>query len=208
MTQAWFREQWLNAAMPYIETLFLEEGYMVPSSLRISCGFPSKRATANKNRRIGEYWPASASKDGHGEILISPFVDDSVDVLGILIHEVVHHTVGAETGHRKPFSQCAKAVGLVKPWTATKIGPELRETLIEWVGKLGQYPHARLMRNPKAKKQSTRMLLLECGKCGCKVRTTRKWIDEYEDQDWPCPCGGLMEGQHAVDKQARKPEAS
>jgi hypothetical protein len=53
-----------------------------------------------------------------------------------------------------------KAIGLVKPWTATTPGPELAATLARYALQLGPYPHACL--NDVRKRQSTRMLKATC----------------------------------------------
>lgn len=193
------REEWLTAALwKFVDAHFIAQGYDVPPNIRVACSLPSKLALPGKKQRIGECWSSSASTDEHFEIMISPFLDDGSRVLDILIHEVVHATVGSKVGHRKPFSQCAKKVGLVKPWTATHATDDLKVELAGWLKELGPYPHARLSFSPKDKeqKQSTRMLLMECSACGCKVRTTRKWIDEYGPV-WLCPCG---KGQLATEE--------
>lgn len=194
------RESWLQSAMPYIDTLFTEAGHVVPSNIRVTCGFPSVRPLARKRKRIGECWDKTASKDGTFEIMLSPIIDEPILVLATLIHEVVHAVVGLEAGHKKPFIDVAKAVGLVKPWTATSPTPELKAILEEWVSlKLGKYPHAALVGKEAEEKakQTTRLLLLQCD-CGCKVRTTQKWLEQYVE-DWPCPCGGIMRREQKPD---------
>ena len=184
-----WKEQWLNEAMHFVRQHFEEAGYEVPNYVRVSTGWPSRQAFGKK-RRIGEAWHNECSADGVHEIIISLYLDDPVKILGVLIHEVAHITVGVQHGHKKPFSDCAKAVGLTKPWSATGESEELTATMKRWCKRLGQYPHAKLDGDGGHKKQSTRLLKLECG-CGCKVRVTQTWIDEYGD-GWPCPCGGLL----------------
>lgn len=184
-----YREQWLNEAMPLVRTLFEDAGYVVPDHVRISTGWPSQQATGQKPR-IGEAWHNKCSGDGVHEVIISLSLDDPVKILGVLIHEVAHVTVGVEHGHRKPFADCAKAVGLTKPWTATGETEELQQKLRQWAKKLGQYPGAKIDPGPQQKKQSTRLKKLECQDCGCVIRVTTKWIEEYGAFD--CPCGGHL----------------
>lgn len=184
-----YREQWLNAAMPFIRLHFQAAGYTVPPNIRIACGWPSKNATSSKKRRIGECWSSQCSEDEQFEIFISPCLANPCRVLDILIHEVVHAVVGIEAGHKSPFSRCAAAVGLVKPWTATTASPELNLKLADWADVLGQYPHG-VLAGMDRKKEATRMLLMQC-ECGLKIRTTQKWIDEY-GPEWPCPCSGTL----------------
>lgn len=186
------KEVWLNEALDqFIRPHFKEAGYTAPKHVRISTGWPSRGAFGKKSRRIGEAWTNKCSDDGAHEIIISLYLDDPIKVLGVLIHEVVHVTVGVEHGHKKPFVDCMKAVGLCGKPTATDETPELMATIKGWLKTLGQYPHAKLD-GKNQKKQSTRLLKLECRGCGCKVRVTQKWIEEYGSK-WPCPCGFELE---------------
>lgn len=185
------REVWLHEAMAFVRKHFDAAGYTVPEHVRVGVGWPSKGGTAAKKRRIGEAWHNKCSGDESHEIIISIWLDDPTKVLGVLIHEVIHVTVGIEAGHKKPFVDCMKLVGLNGKPTATGETEELVAKLTEWVKDLGPYPHARLEGSNGQKKQGTRMLKLECSNCGCKVRTTAKWIDEH-GPEWPCPCGGTL----------------
>jgi hypothetical protein len=92
-------------------------------------------------------------------------------------------------GHKGPFRKIAKKMGLEGKMTATHPGAELAEHLNALCVKIGPYPHASLDRS-QAKKQSTRMLKLECAGCGYTVRTTAKWIEAGMPT---CPCGTEME---------------
>ena len=99
------REEWLVAVAVKAErSLFEPNGYTLPK-YRVTCGFPSKSALASKKRRIGECWSPSASNDSTTEIIISMTIDSPTQAIGILIHEMVHASVGCEHGHRKPFKK-------------------------------------------------------------------------------------------------------
>ena len=74
--------------------------------------------------------------------------------------------------------------------TATVPGDSLKARLRELMGKIGEYPHARLVACNRLKTQSTRMLKVTCEQCGCVVRMTRKWLDEVGLPT--CGCGGDM----------------
>lgn len=179
-------------AMPFVSELFKSAGYTVSEEIRVSCGWPHKGGTGTKKRVLGQCWDKTASTDSQWQIFISPTMDDPSRVLDILIHEVVHTVVGIKAGHKKPFSDCAKAVGLVKPWTMTTAGDDLKALLVEWIAKIGPYPHGALKPGAVIKKaEPTRCLLMQCGSCECKIRTTQKWLDTYGDQ-WPCPCGDQL----------------
>lgn len=186
------REHWLNLMLTtYIRSHFKDAGYEVPTNVRFTCGFPSKMALSNTKRRIGECWDDKASADGTFEISISPVLDNSVRVVGVQIHEVVHAVVGLKHGHKKVFGECAAAVGLTKPWTATSETDELKTKIQGWVDRLGPFPHGALSaRVLERKAEKGRMLLMQCG-CGLKIRTTQKWIDAY-GEEWNCMCGGML----------------
>ena len=171
------REQWLADAMQAMRSMFKAAGYTIPQNVRVSCGLPSKGAFSMKKRRIGEAWASQASKDQHFEIFISPTLDDQGEVLAVLVHEIVHVTVGLKEGHKGEFVKCASKIGLQGPWTATTATKPLADELKKLAAKLGKYPHGSLehMTNGR-KKQPTRLVKVECPCCGYKARITMQWI--------------------------------
>lgn len=206
------REAWLHDFTRRAAPWFEEAGYPLPSALRISCGFPSRAATARVKRRIGECWPAEASRDGVFELLISPTLDDLDEVTATLVHELLHAAVGLEHGHNPKFSAAAKRMGLEGPPTATRPGPEFRRRVAPILEALGPYPHGRLIlergrtrdgspedgedggeirSSESSKKQKARMHKAACEECGYTVRVARKWLDVGPPL---CPSGhGAME---------------
>jgi len=185
------REQWLCGLVDALRSTFAELGYPLPERIRVSCGWPSKSALSSKNRRIGEAWSQRCSADGTHETFLSPVLADPVEVGAVLVHELVHHAVGVEHGHKGPFRRCALAVGLTGPMRATTAGPALAERLHRLAESIGPYPHAALVAGDGRKKQTTRMLKVLCPDCGCIVRMTRQWLD---DAGVPtCACGGIMQ---------------
>jgi hypothetical protein len=180
------REQWLEAAVRLMVPRFEGKEYEVPG-VKVSCGFPSGRALSRKKQAIGECWGKEITVDGVPQIFVSPIIKDPLETLAILTHEVVHAVVGSPAKHGSKFRKCALAVGLEGKMTATHAGDDLKETCVEWIKDLGQYPHAGL--KPRArpdKKQTTRMVKCECKKCGYTARVSRKWLD---DAGAPlCPC--------------------
>ena len=170
------REEWLNQLTDeYLRPLFAKNGYIIPTNIRLSCSLPSSRAFAKK-KVVGECWSSKASADGTIEIMCSHTEADSQEVAGTLVHELVHATVGVEHGHRKPFRDCAIAVGLEGKMTATTSSKELIEFLEPAILKLGAYPHAKLDYNSR-KKQDTRNILVSCQHgCGFKTRASNKQL--------------------------------
>ena len=185
------RESWLHTALEdHLRDYFTECGLTIPEHVRIGSGWPSRQALTRKKRRIGEAWSNTCSADKSHEIIISLYVFDPAEVLAILVHELIHVTVGVEHGHKKPFTDGMKAVGLEGKPTCTVAGGALLARMPAWIKALGPYPHARLDGRDKGKKDVCRLLLIECP-CGLKIRTTQKWLETYETP-WPCPCGGEL----------------
>jgi hypothetical protein len=181
-TQTRNREAWLTdfvaLSLPLIkERTGLSQGSV---KIKISCGFPCSGARVRKN---GGY-TAGQCHHTHGtdrkffQIFIHPTLTDTTEIGGTVIHEVIHALLPGGTGHKKPFAQAAKKMGLVGK--ATQAGAEkdteLAARIAEIVEQLGEYPHEGL--TAYGKKQTTRLLKAMCGSCGYTVRVTSKWIDE------------------------------
>ena len=182
------REEWLTQAVEELRTEFHHVSCILPEKIRVTCGWPSKGGRGKKKRTTGECWRDRASGDKHFEIFISPMEDNPLDVLGILVHELVHTATPGE-GHKKPFRDVATAVGLEGKMTATTSSEQLLARLTRLKDRLGLYPHAAL--NPDdSNKQTTRMLKIECPQCGWMARTSQKWMDLGLPT---CACGKKME---------------
>lgn len=176
------REQWLNNAVTSVRGIFHANGFPLPDYIKVSCGFPSKRARS-LYRNLGEYFAPSASDDGTHQIFISPVVDDSVEVLGVLLHELSHSATEGD-GHGTQFRHCVKKVWLEGKPTATVVGAKFRENFAPILESLGIYPHAKLNVASNYKPQGTRMLKATChedngsltgGECGYTIRLSNKW---------------------------------
>lgn len=186
------REEWLTAAVEALSPIFHEIGERVPP-VRVSVGWPGGRS--KKATTIGQCWKSIASADGVPQLFISPVLDDGTRVLDVLVHELIHAIDDCESGHKGRFVAIARRVGLEAPWTATTAGPALAETLAGVSAELGEYPHAALTPALAGiKKQTTRMLKLECPTSGYVVRTTRKWLDEWGAPICPCCDERMTEG--------------
>lgn len=179
------REEWLQKAITLCSAhKFKKAGYKVPK-LHVSVGFPTGRGSKNY---IGQHWHPKASDDKVGSIFISPTINDTVQVLGTLVHEMVHGVVGNEAKHGPIFRKCALAVGLEGKMTHTEAGAELiayfKKILIN---RIGNYPHSRLnIGYSPIKKQGTRMVKMECGECGYKCRASMSKIIEIGAVICPC----------------------
>ena len=185
------REEWLSAMASRMAPWFDDNGHPLPP-FRVSCGFPS---TGRKGKRIGECWADTASGDQHHEIFIHPSQADSMEVAGILAHELIHAAVGLSHKHAGDFKTTALAIGLEGKMKSTVPGEKFKQFAQPFMDEIGGYPHAALRSNAqsdKDPKQSTRMLKIICPECGYTARTTQKWIEVGFPQ---CPCGTTMEAE-------------
>jgi hypothetical protein len=196
------REAWLRAATDQLRSDFKADGYTVPSNIRFAIAFPS---TGRKGNRVGECWASSMSADNHFEIIIRADQSEPVEVLGILVHELVHAVLPIDAGHGKLFREVALKIGLEGKMIHAMPGLQLRNRLTELADNLGPLPHARLKieRGPadRPKKQGTRMLKAECELCGYTVRIASKWVKEVGPP--ACPAHGAMTVDPAKDEPDR-----
>jgi hypothetical protein len=203
------REQWLERAvlklrpiLDEVKDAFHEEDEADSRDLpavRVSVGWPSRNGLGKKSKTIGQCWKSKVATDGLPQIFISPLLGGSVrgdviEMLGVLLHELIHAWDDCESGHKGRFVRTIRAIGLEGKPTATTVGADLAERLNAVIEELGDYPHATL--NPfemekQRPKQSTRMLKVVCPNDGYTARTTRKWLDELGAPR--CPCGMELE---------------
>lgn len=188
------REEWLVEGVAELAPLFEQIGETIPD-VKVSVGWPG--GSGRKNSVIGQAWSKAASADGVAQVFVSPVLDDSVRVLDVLTHEIVHVIDENASGHKGNFARIAKAVGLEGKMTATVAGEGLKDALTVIADRLGAYPHAALAASQGAdgpKKQGTRMLKVECAEgSGYVVRMTRKWIDEVGTPSCPCHAEPMIE---------------
>lgn len=155
MTAA-LREEWLSKAMNLIiDQVFVPNDLRMPPILKISCGICMGKA-------VGQCHKPDAADDGAVHIFVTPEhgSDEVMDILGTIVHELVHANCYAEgyldCKHGHPFSKTIRTVGLEgKPKHATAHpGTELWATLEGIAAQLGEYPHKPLRKQPKATRRS------------------------------------------------------
>ena len=160
------------------EELFKPSGYNVPRKIRYSVSLPSRNAMSRNRTTIGQCWSASVSDDGHNEIFITPLMDDERQVVATLIHEMVHAVVGLNEGHNKVFKRCALDVGLEGKMTATTLSDNTWNYIKPLVDRLGAYPHGKMTPVVNKKKQTTRMVKVEClNGCNFHYRQSRTMME-------------------------------
>ena len=157
--------------------VFKQCGYEVPQDVKVSCGFPASGGrTGAKHQAIGTCHNRASSKAGVNEVYISPTQDDSIRVLDVLTHELIHAIDDCEHGHKGLFRTIAVDVGLEGKMTSTHAGKELTAKLEKIVQELGEYPHAEVSTANK-KKQGTRNIKVECSSCGFGWRASQTMIN-------------------------------
>ncbi|HEY8007545.1 MAG TPA: transcription elongation protein SprT [Methylocella sp.] len=193
------RESWLRAALTELRPYFAKLGLTLPEKIRFAVAFTSH---GKKGKVAGECWHAGASDDGHYEIIIRADFADPAEVLGILVHELVHAALPPDVKHGKAFREAALKIGLEGQMRHALPGTVLRERLNELATSLGPFPHGRLnfdrvtlageVAADGPKKQGTRMLKAECpgSGCGYTVRVAARWIKDCGPPH--CPKHGSM----------------
>lgn len=175
------REAWLLKATEKLRKGIFTDALAHIPDVKISVGFPGGGV---RRTTIGQFWRAEATQDKIPQIYISPVIDDPIRALDILVHELVHACTPGH-GHKKPFGDLARAVGLTGKLTATVAGPELKDKLVDLSASLGKFPHAAITMS-EVKKQPTALRKVECSNCGYVLRTTDKWLNLWGAPICPC----------------------
>ena len=183
------REQWLTEISDLmLADLFLPVGLTIRSDLKLklSVGFPP--GVRANSRVVACCFPSSASSEGYSEIFISPVIDDSLEVLTCLVHEICHAIDDNKGGHKGMFAMLAQGVGLMRPFASAHASPELNEFLQSYIDMFGDIPHASIDYTAR-KQQSNRQLKVWC-ECGFKFNTSRLQIEKCVSIHGGimCPC--------------------
>ena len=165
------REIWLEAAILEIAPIFAKAGYAIPVC-KVSCGFTS---TGVRSGHIGQCWSKKSSSDGVNQIFISPALEDPLEVLDTLVHELVHAVDDCQHKHGKEFKKISKNLGMVGPMRSAGAGPELMKKLKVVANNLGQYPHSRLS-VPKIKISRMPRPRAQCSNCGFTVPMLKDFL--------------------------------
>lgn len=169
------REEWLNEATHIFRAdTFKRNGINIPKDVKVSCGF-APSGNRSRLKTLGVCHNRQSSTANINEIFISPVTSDSLRVLDILAHELIHAVDDCKNGHRKPFRDMAVKIGLTGKMTSTTAGEELKSELKAITKSIGEYPHAEVSVS-NAKKQGTRMLKISCTSCEFSYRTSKKNI--------------------------------
>jgi hypothetical protein len=169
------REAWLTKAAEGIRGAWSVQGVTVPADVKVTCGFPGG---GSPRRRIGECWPRARSAAQLNEVFISPTLDDTLLVLDVLGHELLHAVDDCASGHGAAFSKNSRRVGY-SGGKQSAVATEQARALVERLAKaLGPYPHARVVLTAKKRNASSGLHKVECG-CGNCAYMTAKKLEEF-----------------------------
>lgn len=174
------REGWLNAALPHVKAIIEQHGWKVPGNLQLSVGWPKGSGEA-----IGQCYSKGAAHDGKTwNIFIAPDLTDASRVLDVLLHELIHATVGLDEKHGGQFKKLAKACGLTGKMTATVAGEQLQAELTQIAEALGPYPHVGMHKPQKkaaarGKGKTCTMVSMTPGFEDFKVAVERRFLEQY-----------------------------
>lgn len=138
------REAWLQAAITALRPKFAEAGHPLADVIRVSCGFGLSLRGENASI-LGQSFRPETTSDKVTNVFVSPLVDNAVQALGILVHELTHcadYNDQGEGGHGKAFKDIGGKVGLdvAKPTVALP-DVALEAELVALAEVLGDYPH-------------------------------------------------------------------
>lgn len=176
------REAWLMTAIESMRPMFEQIDRELPEAIRVSTGW-TKRA---RKGSVGWTWISGAAEDKVNNVFISPEIADSVTVLRILLHELIHVSDDCQHGHTGDFKVMWKALGFTGKATECTAGEELADQLEALTILLGDYPHAKMLtdadggKGTMPKKQGTRMIKYTCEQNeDNKIRVTRGNVEKY-----------------------------
>lgn len=197
------RESWLQHAIRELAPWFLENSDdEIPVNLRVTVGFGPTGSRQESIRIMGGTLHTRCSADGAIEIFISPESPTAFDMLGTLVHELVHAILLTRSeprwwGHSGPYADLATDLGLFGPLVSSVPGEALTAELERIVSVLKTFPGApvtvsgigpvseeseRQSTGPKRQTKS-RYLLVKCTQAeeldcyGYQARITRVHLD-------------------------------
>lgn len=180
----WARDAWLNQVAWLLRTRFLEAGRALPSRFRVV----EARGPANDERRCEGAW--TIEEDGGVLVVAHVPRAGSERAAAALVHTLAHAALADDGRHGPEFHALARALD-VRGGAAIEAGPRLARALGAVLEEAGPLPE-RLgsVATRGRKKQSVRMLKVECATCGLVARMTRKWLESCGVVH--CPSHGPM----------------
>lgn len=175
MTNHITREDWLQEAAELILLEVILPVYTPRETmqLKLSVGYPPN--TKANSKIISCCMASHVSEGGFNEIFISPEINDSLQVLTALTHEIVHALVDCQGGHQGGFRKIAKRIGFEGRIAHAQAGRVLKAKLHDYITLLGAIPHSKINLS-QVPRQTNRNLKVWCD-CGFKFNTSRTQIE-------------------------------
>jgi hypothetical protein len=163
------REEWLTRlAREHLWPLIRTRQGAVPQSWRISVKLRRERGKAVPANAAR--WVEVFSRDQCRHIELSPLLT-AYEATHILLHELIHASVGIDRGHDKEFRRLARAVGLTGPIRSTAPDKALDQWMRKVLRRMPRYPAQRLY--PAGWGPPSRMLTMLCPVCSYVIRVAR-----------------------------------
>lgn len=164
-------EDWLRHAVDALKPHFANAGYEIPE-VRASVGWTS---AGMHGRRIGECWSTRSSSDGENAIFINTSLVNSMHILDVLAHELVHAVDDCQHKHGREYAKIAKAVGLKgPPWRSACSDVPLLEVMHAIAMKLGHHPYGVIHPQSTTFREMNSGRVV-CPECGFTCRTLAGW---------------------------------
>lgn len=139
---------WLLKAIELLEWYFDEIDRPLPE---VSISLPWPDVTPEKRKTLGGMCTTRYTQDVGAlpelistKIFIAPDIVENLQVLGVLVHELVHAALGICFGvgvqHEEPFPTIAAQLGLEGKMSATNSNLQLSLRLLNVSNTLGPYP--------------------------------------------------------------------
>jgi len=174
------REEWLRQAVALLRPEVRAQASLLGMSPRrpfplLSVGYPPARTA--------ELSYSYRTETGQTQIFLSPELGQgasatakgvsygpSIRALDLLLHELIHDTIGHHLGHQGPFQEIAAGLGL-EGSAESYAGPELKKELSRLIkDHLGEYPHRASTAKPSSR-QKNRQRKYVCDRCGKIIRS-------------------------------------
>lgn len=196
------REDWLKAAVQLLKPKVEGHGGNLPEKLHVLTSWP----VSNSKKAVGMCFAKTWSKDESTYICISPLLgtEDLGELLGTLLHELVHAVVGVENNHNKRFKKLATSVGLTGKMRSTENTPELNQEFEGMLMTLGTYPHSTMLPpKPKEKKPGKKQIL----KFACPDHPTYTcWLTPAQAREVGPPISPLSGKKMVATEPSEEPE--
>lgn len=189
------REQWLieiatmicnDIIQPQIDKIYGKGAKQIPP-------FKFSMSFIRAKKVLAECYVRAVSSESFNEIFVTTRIDDSLQILAAVCHELLHAYDDCESGHQGFFAATARAIGLIGPLRSTVASALLASQLKEFINIYGDIPHARMDIDPKQKGRNNNKLT--CSNCDFKANLSSKQCDAidygfYVGSTPPCPACG------------------